>query len=218
MRIRRLTGRLLLATTLLTTTACGSAHVPTATTTSPAAIAVSGRPSRSTAPAAHSTHAPRATPPGRHLSRPARGRDLSEAEAFVRFAHSPGASTLADLGPAPSGIRLGLASRLLTTLTVTSAADPASWRLDPGDYFRGSTGGFSALDLLKKAKGPLKFGIGPHAHCAGPPVPAPPIVAGLRDLSIQPNRMASCLDWFTVDLFVDAQHRLVAVTLDLWEP
>jgi len=30
--------------------------------------------------------------------------------------------------------------------------------------------------------------------------------------------MQSCLDWFTIDFFVDNDGMVAAITLDLWEP
>lgn len=33
-----------------------------------------------------------------------------------------------------------------------------------------------------------------------------------------PGSITSCLAWFAVDLFINDRSRVVAVTLDLWEP
>jgi hypothetical protein len=42
----------------------------------------------------------------------------------------------------------------------------------------------------------------------------------MRRVSVQPaaGSIDSCLDWFTVDLFVTRSGEVAAVTLDLWEP
>lgn len=41
---------------------------------------------------------------------------------------------------------------------------------------------------------------------------------GLRHLSIQPSDAASCLEWWTVNLFLNGGGLIAGVTLDLWEP
>lgn len=62
--------------------------------------------------------------------------------------------------------------------------------------------------------------VGPHPHCASPPVPAPAEVASLRRVSVQPSPESgdSCLSWWTVDLFLTPEGEVAAVTLDIWEP
>lgn len=51
-------------------------------------------------------------------------------------------------------------------------------------------------------------------------MPAPDLVSSLRRLTLRPRdeTIRSCLDWFTVDLFVGGDGEVVAVTLDLYEP
>ena len=92
--------------------------------------------------------------------------------------------------------------------------------------FRGFVGPFSALDQLA-SWGPdsarpfvreASVTVGPHPHCVSPAVPAPPEVAELRRLSIQPVGELACPAWWTVDFFVEPDGEIAAVTLDRYEP
>ena len=73
------------------------------------------------------------------------------------------------------------------------------------------------LDLLARNRS-LRIGVGPHRRCVSPPLPPPRSVAGLRHVSVQPRRIDSCLQWFSVDMFVTRSGKIAAVTLDLYEP
>lgn len=138
-------------------------------------------------------------------------------EAFRAFAADPSPETAADVRFAPE-VRLGLADRLLGSVGADEVSDPEAWVLAPA-YFRGYTGPFSALELVQR-QDRLDVTVGPHPHCASPPMPAPRAVEDLRRVSVQPSSRSidSCLSWFTVDLFVDDEGVVRAVTLDLWEP
>ena len=54
--------------------------------------------------------------------------------------------------------------------------------------------------------------------CLAPTSGTPATVAALRRLSAQPRDRSSCLQWWTVDVFVTASGAIRAVTLDVWEP
>jgi hypothetical protein len=98
--------------------------------------------------------------------------------------------------------------------------DPQAWQLNaPDGNFRGYVGPFSALKLLIDDPDP-RVTVGPHEHCAAPPAPVPTELASAKQLSFTPvyENIHSCLEWWSVDLFVDSSGRIVAVTLDLWEP
>lgn len=51
-------------------------------------------------------------------------------------------------------------------------------------------------------------------------MPSPKGFEGHQRVSIQPaeTTIDSCLSWFSVDLFVNGDGRIAAVTLDIWEP
>ncbi|WP_146237585.1 hypothetical protein [Georgenia satyanarayanai] len=157
--------------------------------------------------------------------------DSALVERFVAFSLDPDAASTSELGLASEGAQLGLGDRLLTELPVASAPDPAAWEI-PEDVFRGRVGPFSAIDVMAREvagsdgdpsvadESGLIVTFGDHPHCVSPPVPAPPEMNEMRRVSVQPspNRMQSCLDWFTIDFFVDSDGLVAAITLDLWEP
>lgn len=153
-------------------------------------------------------------------------RDL--AGALVALATTPDPETLAAVRFAPE-VALGLGRRLETARPRDRLARSAGWSIDARS-FRAHAGPFNALELvaaqatdppLGPARGLAAFAvtIGTHPRCAGPPVPAPRGLEDLRRVSLQPatGTIDGCLEWFTVDLFVD-HDGIVAVTLDLWEP
>lgn len=136
-------------------------------------------------------------------------------EALVRFARTSSAEELAAVPLAPQ-VQLGLASDLVTERAAGELTDPGQWRLD-AEAFRGYVGPFSALEVLAR-DGELVAAAGEHPHCASGPVPPPEAVGDLRRVSLQPRDISSCLQWFTVDLFLAPGGQVRAVTLDLWEP
>jgi hypothetical protein len=141
------------------------------------------------------------------------GPDIALIDMLSSFARGDG-----DLAAVPFAgeVQLGLAEMLLVTRTPAELADPASWVVDL-EPFRARTGPFSALELLAEQR-PHVVMVGPHNHCASPPVPAPDGYEGYRRVSVHPADATSCLEWFTVDLFLDDDGAIVAITLDLYEP
>lgn len=143
--------------------------------------------------------------------------DLSLVEAFIEFAHQPGAETHARL-PLSDPVRLGLGPQIIRTVDRESLRDPEGWVFDV-DLFRAYTGPFSPLVQLQ-ALDEYVVEVGEHAHCAGPAQPPPSGLEDLRRISVQPlgESIDSCLDWTTVDFFVSQSGQVEAVTMDLWEP
>lgn len=141
--------------------------------------------------------------------------DLALARALEALSNDPGPETLAQVPFAPE-VALGLARRLEPPRARDQLAARAGWSIDAAQ-FRGYVGPFNALEHLTGAR--VDVTVGPQPHCAGPPVPAPPGLERLHRVVLQPaaGTIDSCLDWFSVDLFVD-DGTVVAVTLDLWEP
>jgi hypothetical protein len=134
---------------------------------------------------------------------------------LVAFARNPSDRTWVRV-PFAQRVGLGIGRRLRRTSAASELVDPAAWFV-PSGTFRGYVGPFSPLDLLRR-RGRLAVSVGPHPHCASPPVPAPRQLASLRRVSVGPRSVASCLRWFTVDAFVNESGRIAAITLDLWEP
>lgn len=141
---------------------------------------------------------------------------------FVEFAVDPSSTTAAEVPFSPDGVSLGLGPQLMTHVPRERIADPDSWVLEP-KVLRAYVPPFSALVTVERhpeVRDDVEVSVGPHPHCAASPQPAPELVAGLRRVSFQPAEASidSCLMWFTVDLFVNEDGEVVAVTLDIWEP
>ena len=116
-------------------------------------------------------------------------------------------------------VALGLADRVLKTVAESELRDPDVWRLEL-DLFRAYTGPFSALELLTQQR-VVEVSVGEHPHCSSPPVPPPAGFEGFKRVSVQPvfsYEHIGCIEWFTVDFFVDELDEIHAITLDLWEP
>ena len=139
--------------------------------------------------------------------------EVEIVESFIAFASSGGDA--ATLPIAEQQLSLGLSSQLLLDRSVDELDDPDSWLVDL-EAFRGWVGPFSALELLAQPR-PTENLLGPHNHCAAPPVAAPSEVVNLRRISVSPTDATSCLEWWTVDFFIESDQ-VVAITLDLWEP
>jgi len=141
--------------------------------------------------------------------------DVSLVRALAEFARAPGAGTLGAV-PFADKVRLGLSDRLMTERASLDLVGPDAWVLRAVP-FRGRVGPFSALELLARDV-PTTISVGPHPHCASPPVPPPTDLVGSRRVSVQPTDIDTCLLWWTVDVFVSPAGRIEAVTLDLWDP
>lgn len=137
-------------------------------------------------------------------------------DAFVAFARTPTA-------PAPTPLRwadevsLHLADGPPSARFTPEEATGPVWSIE-AEAFRAYNGPFNPLEQITQTTFPLTFGAGPHPHCAAEPVPAPDGLASLRRLWVQPEGTTSCLQWFTVDLFINDDGAVAAVSMDLWEP
>lgn len=156
--------------------------------------------------------------------------DLAIADAFVSFATEPSPETAASL-PFADRVELGLGPDLLVERTAEELSSPDAWLIDE-DVFRAYTGPFSALERIRRhvagdmpeglqVRSETKVVIGDYPYCAGSAAPPPPDgVKDLRRVSIQPadGSVTSWLGMFYVDLYVDEDRLIHAVTLDLCEP
>jgi len=158
-------------------------------------------------------------------------QDQKRAEALIALAVTPNPNegALQELNLAPGAtatLGQGEFSRMLSGYPIGRD----SWLLDPPDPFRAQSGPFSALAVLSDrlqhsdiAQGPdglthAKLSVGPHPRCVGPNTKVPAQWAKYRQVSIQPKDPQGCLDWFSVDLYLDAGGRVHVVDLDLFEP
>lgn len=149
--------------------------------------------------------------------------ELRTIENVIAFASAPGPKTAAAV-PWADEVLLGLADQIVVSHHSDAIADPANWVLER-EAFRGRVGPFSALDALASwdrtgidSISELTASAGPHPHCASPPVAAPAKVDQLHRVSVQPVGAMSCLTWWTVDLYLDGDGLVAAVTLDVYEP
>jgi hypothetical protein len=160
------------------------------------------------------------------------GRDSTPTEneraivaAMVDLVQHPDIASLDGQLFPDEGVWLGLGETLVVRRSREELSDAANWRLDV-DSFRARIGPFSALELIatheiaadESVVDVPGLKLGPHPRCTGPPIPAPDELAGLRQVSLQAAEPRSCLDWWSVDLFIRRGGQLVAVTLDLFEP
>ena len=97
---------------------------------------------------------------------------------------------------------------------VLDVNDPAAWVI-AADEWNGYAGPFDVLGPLRSEAGITITLVGPQPHCAGPALD--PWVA-FRQLSIQPAGITSCLEWYSIDVFLDASGDIERIRLDLWEP
>ncbi|MBA2384277.1 MAG: hypothetical protein H0V68_06395 [Actinobacteria bacterium] len=137
-------------------------------------------------------------------------------EALIAFARTQRDAAWADV-PLAATVDLGLADTFYVRREARELREPGAWAVAV-EPFRGRAGTYSALDLIAQEDGPLQVTHGPHPHCASPPVPAPAQMSPHRRVAVQPSDADGCLDWWTVDAFVDRRGKIRAVTLDLWEP
>lgn len=157
-----------------------------------------------------------------------RGSDLALVRRFAQLAVRPD-PRYRDAVPFAHRVEIGLGADL-RIFPADSLDEASSWTLDAGG-FAGRTGPVNVLDpprdhLLARlapelpTKPDLRVSVGDRARCAGPALAVPKRLASLRHVTIEPepSTIASCLDWFAIDLFVDSSGHVVAVSLDLWEP
>lgn len=133
-------------------------------------------------------------------------------DALLRFARSGERSAAAAIPFADEGVLLGLSNQLLVMKSGDELRDAAAWTLE-ADAFRGYVGPFSPIQILSEAE-EVTEAAGAQPHCASPPIQPHPDTADLRQLSIQPAQPQGCLQWWTVDVFLDGGE-VVAVTIDL---
>lgn len=116
--------------------------------------------------------------------------------------------------PTAARLRLGLlGADPVVTLYGRDAQDVDRWRVPTGDSAERPV--LAELVL----SGDYRVDEGPHARCVGPVRAPAPAFARFRQVTVTPAGVQqSCLDWWAVDLFVDAKGRIHGVNLDLWEP
>lgn len=155
-----------------------------------------------------------ATTAAQERARAAANAQRALANSFVAFAASAELAHPEQV-PLADRVRLGLGTEIKVELDISELVDRSAWELDL-DGFKARSGLTSALDLIRE--GDVSVTVGDHTGCVGVPSPRPSDLADLTRISLQPTTSASCLDWFAVDLFTDPVGKVVAVTVDLYEP
>ena len=112
---------------------------------------------------------------------------------------------------------LPLADEVTISLGVTHEASLSEndWTIDIEEW-NGYVGPFDVLGPLRNEAGITTTTIGPVDHCAGPPLDIP--WESVRQLTIQPAGITSCLEWYAVSVFLNDAGEINRVMLDLWEP
>lgn len=221
--------RALLAATATVMAACSGAGATTpGAPAAPSSTASSSTAGPSTSPSMSSP--PDTPPPRSSTTSPAESSTGAAAQtaarALVALAADPGPETAAGV-PFAAYVRLGLGPTLLTRTTRTAVADAGAWSIrPPGDIYRASVGPFSALDELSRhldrvggTQEAFAIRTGDHPDCFRHESPAPEGLTDATRVAVQAadGTIDSCIDWFSVDLFVEAGE-VVAVTLDIGEP
>lgn len=147
----------------------------------------------------------------------AEAAEARAAAALVGFARSPSPATFAAVPLAAGRVHLALGSRTLVSVDPEILVDVGGWDL-PSAAYAERDGSFNAIRVLAQAEGDVEIAAGPHRGCPGPAVPPPQEAAGLTQVSIQPADAPDCIRWFSIDLFVDRDGRIVVVQLDLGSP
>lgn len=161
--------------------------------------------------------------PGSGVEQRGSGVDLTEeddrtvARFLTGFFDGP---TLEEQRPpeiSANGITLWLGTSEERSLTLADMREYANWSFVAAD-FAGFSGPFHIYDTLESGRPYELVSAGPHNHCAGQPLVLPESLQGLRQLSIQPTGIDSCIAWFAVDVFVNDAGEIEAVMLDLFGP
>lgn len=121
---------------------------------------------------------------------------------------------LDDLGFAPT-LLLGVHNVLSVERTLDDLSSADGWTIGVSEY-AGFSGPFNPLEVLRSG-GPLLIEEGSHPHCAGPPLDPPSGFEDATRVHAQPKNVDSCIDWFSVDLWIVA-GQIQAVTLELFGP
>lgn len=151
------------------------------------------------------------------------------ADAVIAFALAPSTGSAGQL-PLADQVRLGLGADLVATRSRGALAEAGGWLLEQ-TYFRAYIGPFSALRAIRNhyedtnsdaVEGPgAGFTLATGPACPGTEQQRSPRgLEGHRRISLQPSvaTYSTCLMWFSVDLYLNHQDQIEAITLDLWEP
>jgi len=141
--------------------------------------------------------------------------ELAIADAYANLSVEGSTVDTRDLRLADV-LLVGLGDQLIEERTPAQLTDAAGWVFTL-EGFRERGGLFSALETLLESDD-IEVVVGPHDLCGLPPQPISDRIEFASHLSLQPAGIDSCLQWFTVDLFLDDSGTVVAIILDLAVP
>jgi hypothetical protein len=143
------------------------------------------------------------------------GRARIYAHLFSRFAHHPSVQT----GPFDTPVSLGVGGRRVRVLNDDDRYDPMKWRVPVFGYAERS-GTASALEMLREQGRTAQVSNRPPPPCAAHTRPGLRLTGGGTLVRIQPRPGAwsSCIQWWSVDLFVNDVGQVVGVNINLGAP
>ncbi len=141
--------------------------------------------------------------------------DADIAREFYRFASDPSLGAPFADGAIWAGIEEGPAA---VAVGEAERADLGAWEIDTAYAER--SGPFSALDLLARSGGYYELAGGVNAGCFTDKGTRPTKLVGLRAISFAApsDTVSSCLEWWSVTLFLNDQHEIQGVSLRLGSP
>jgi hypothetical protein len=141
--------------------------------------------------------------------------DAAAARQFYRFASDPKLGAPFADGDLWVGIENGPA---VLKLAEAARTDLAAWEIDTAYAER--SGPLSALDVLARSGGYYELTRGVNTGCFTGEWRAPPELVGLRAVSFAApsDTVSACMEWWSVTLFLDTDHRIHGVSLRLGSP
>jgi hypothetical protein len=136
-------------------------------------------------------------------------RTVPEKAEIVRSMYAFAAGENASMELFAPQVALAVGPELRVERPRRCLREPGAWVLAPGSRRVGS---ISVLQLLASTGG--RYRLDKDPECAAVIVPYAGFV-GDRRINVQPEASGSCEHWWSIDLFLDAAHRIVAVDVTL---
>jgi PASTA domain len=137
--------------------------------------------------------------------------DIRAAQLFAAFARDE-----TGYGPFDTPVGLGVQGSFVKAVSPTSPA--GEWEVPPPAH-SGISGTLSALRIIKQYDRNLQVTSDRQVVCATKPATGQPELTGGGHLvSIQPGGSPACLQWFSVDLYVNDVSQVVGVDVRVGTP
>lgn len=136
---------------------------------------------------------------------------------IIEFARHPSDETFAAI-PLAENVTLGLWDDHTRLVSAAALRDPAAWIMD-ADIWAAYVGPFDMLRSAGRDES-MQYRIGPHDHCAGPPLAAPGGFEFHTQISAEPAELTvqTCMQWSSLNVFVNDDNLIEGIFLDIWEP